>query len=351
MMWRTLRCWMAGVVALAMAGCSGQTMLNRMAPDDGYKVVYDQVFDASTNLKLDIYSPNDARNAPTVVFFYGGRWSEGDKADYKFVGQALASRGFVAVLANYRHYPQVKFPAFVEDGARAVAWTRRNIDQFGGSRDRLFVMGHSSGAHIAAMLALNEEYLKAVGGSRTWLRGMIGLAGPYDFMPITAPDLRDMFGPVDRFAYSQPVFFVDGKNAPLLLIHGENDTVVEVKNTRSLARAVAKAGGPVETLIYPNLSHTMIIGALGSFLRGRADVLDQIEAYINKRADGGPVLPASEIRGVPLDPNEGVHTQALPEALPAPEPVDGVSQGFQLVPPKPASETPPLFELPPPPSE
>ena len=329
-----LRILTAGLMVLMLAGCSGQQVLNRLAPDEGYTVAYDQVYDPATGMKLDVYTPRNARNAPTVVFFFGGRWSEGDKSGYKFVGQALASRGFVAVLPNYRLYPQVKFPAFIEDGAQAVKWTRDNIGSYGGSRERLFVMGHSSGAHIAAMLAVNEEYLKAVGGSRTWLRGMIGLAGPYDFMPITAPDLRDIFGPVDRFAYSQPVFFVDGKNAPLLLLHGEDDDAVWVKNTVNMARAVAKAGGPVETVIYPRLSHTMIVGAMGSLLRGRADVLDQVEAYIVKRADGGPVIPHTEIRATPLDPEEGVHTQPLPEPLPAPVPVEE-APGFQLLPPEP----------------
>ncbi len=328
-----LRLLTAGFVALLLTACSGQQLLNRMAPDEGYTVTYDQVFDPKTGLKLDIYTPNHAHNAPTIVFFFGGRWSEGDKSNYKFVGQALASRGFVAVLPNYRLYPQVKFPAFVEDGAKAVKWARDNIAGYGGSASRLFVMGHSSGAHIAAMLAVNEDYLKAVGGSRTWLRGMIGLAGPYDFMPITAPDLRDIFGPVDRFAYSQPIFFVDGKNAPLFLLHGEDDESVWVSNTKNMARSVAKAGGAVETVIYPKLSHALIIGSLGSVLRGRADVLEQIEAFVARRADGGPVMPKTAIQATPLDPNEGVHTQPLPEPLPAPEPVYEQPRGFELVPP------------------
>ncbi|HEX4895420.1 MAG TPA: alpha/beta hydrolase [Solimonas sp.] len=312
--------------SLLLGACSGQYLLNRLTPDEGekYLVDYDQIYDAATAQRLDVYHPRGAAKAPVVVFFYGGRWSGGDKAEFKFVGQALASRGFVALLANYRLYPEVRFPAFVEDGARAVKWARANAKRYGGDPAQLFVMGHSSGAHIAAMLALNGEYLKAVGGSRAWLKGMIGLAGPYDFMPITAPDLRDIFGPVDRFPQSQPIFFVDGKNPPLLLMHGEDDDAVWVKNTRNLAASVKRAGGPVDTIIYPSLSHTMILGSMASLLRGRADVLDQVESFILRVAKARP-RAESEIKGRAVAPEDRIEGTILPEpapieAVPLPEP-------------------------------
>lgn len=310
---------LVGLAALVLAGCTSQQMLNQLAPNEGYAVDLNRTYDEATAQKLDIYVPASGEDLPIVVFFYGGRWSSGDKAEYKFVGQALASRGFVAVIANTRLYPAVRFPAFVQDGARAVRWAHDNAKRYRADPKKLFVMGHSSGAHIAAMLAVNEEYLKAVGGSRNWLAGMIGLAGPYDFLPITAPDLRDIFGPVDRFAYSQPIFFVDGKNAPMLLMHGEDDEVVAVKNTRNLARATAKLGGPVETVIYPKLSHQMIVGSIASFLRARADVLDQIQAFVEKRAKGRPVVPETQIEATPLPPGGGA-IEAVPLAPPQPIP-------------------------------
>jgi acetyl esterase/lipase len=257
-------------------------------------------YDRANNLTLDVYMPENAQNAPVVVFFFGGRWQKGDKSEFKFVGQALASRGFVTIIPNYRLYPRVRFPDFIKDGAKAVKWARDNAAHYGGKNDKLFVMGHSSGAHIAAMLALNEEYLKGVGGSRSWLRGMVGLAGAYDFMPITAPDLRDLFGPVDRFPYTQPIFFVDGQNPPMFLVHGEDDKTVEVSNSRNLAQSITKAGGPVETLIYPKMSHELIIGSFASVLRGRADVLDQVEDFIKRKARGQPTPRASSINATPL---------------------------------------------------
>lgn len=279
----------------ALAGCSGQQLLNSLTPSGGYRLVSGIAYDTEHALNLDIYAPSSASHAPVLVFFYGGRWSEGSPEGYTFVGQALASKGFVAVLPEYRHYPAVKFPVFVQDAARAVRWVREHIQRHGGDPGKIFVMGHSSGAHLAALLALDPSYLRGVGGERTWLRGMIGLAGPYDFLPITAPDLRDMFGPPERFELSQPITFADGDNPPLLLLHGEDDEVVWVRNTRNLAAAVAKAGGPVETVIYPEMSHTWIIATLSAVLRGQSDVLDRIDGFVRRVL---AAKPESTIQGL-----------------------------------------------------
>lgn len=311
---------LAVVTAWLAAGCAAPTVMNTLSSDSGFSLMQNLPYEPSGQLALDVYRPLNARSAPVIVFFHGGRWSSGDKAEYKFVGQALASRGFVAVLPAVRQYPQVRFPEFVHDAARAVRWARDNATFYGGDPAQLFIAGHSSGAHIAVLLALNEEYLKSAGGRRDWLRGMIGLAGAYDFMPITAPDLRDLFGPVDRFQYSQPIFYVDGQNPPLLLLHGRDDDVVWASNTVNLARAVSKAGGPVETVLYDKLSHSMIIGSLASFLRGRADVLDAIEDFVTRTVQAGPTPRRGiQIRATPLiaDDVEGLETQPLPP----PEPV------------------------------
>lgn len=285
-----------GVLSALLSGCSGTQILNALTPDGDYRLSGDLVFDAQNGLALDVYTASRAKNAPVVVFFYGGRWTEGSKDQYKFAGQALASKGFVAVLPQYRHYPAVKFPAFVEDAARAVQWTHENAARYGGDPRKIFVMGHSSGAHLAAMLALNPEYLKAAGGDRARLRGMIGLAGAYDFTPITDPDLRDMFGPPERFELSQPITFVDGDNPPLLLLHGEDDESVWVRNTRRLAAAVAKAGGPVETVIYPEMSHAWIVATLAWPLRRQSDVLQQVADFVRRTLAAKPKSTAVQTR-------------------------------------------------------
>ncbi|WP_420467876.1 alpha/beta hydrolase [Panacagrimonas sp.] len=291
---------------LILTGCTGQAFLNSLTPSRGYELAANLIYDQGKNLRLDIYSPPNVQNAPVVVFFFGGRWSEGDKDQYTFVGEALASRGFVAVLPNYRLYPTVRFPEFVNDGARAVAWLRDNVATYGGSPDKIFVMGHSAGAHLAAMLAVREEFLAQAGGSRSWLRGMIGLAGPYDFLPITDPTLRDVFGPPESFQQSQPILFANGDNPPMLLMHGEDDEIVFVKNTRNMADAIKRAGGPIETVIYPKMSHRYIVASLAKPLRGQTDVIQHVSEFVNRWA----TAPRSAIR--PPDADPGIQTMPLP---------------------------------------
>lgn len=276
------------LLALCLAGgCTGTQLLNSITPSGGHRFAPNIPYDAEHRLTLDLYTPPSARGAPVVVFFYGGRWTSGAAADFRFVGQALASNGFVAVIPEYRHYPAVRFPAFVQDGARAVRWVQQQIARYGGDPQRIFLMGHSSGAHIAALLALDPAYLKEAGVDRASLRGMIGLAGPYDFLPLTAPDLRDMFGPPEHYELSQPVTFADGTNPPLLLLHGADDETVSVRNTRSLAAAVTRARGPVEIVIYPEMSHAWIIATLAGPLRAQSNVLERVVEFVNRQS-GAP---------------------------------------------------------------
>lgn len=272
------------LVAGLLSACSGQKLLNTLTPGAGYTRVSNLVFDQSSGLKTDVYTPKGAANAPVVVFFFGGRWSEGDKDLYEFVGAALAKQGFVAVVPNYRLYPQVKFPAFVEDSAKAVRWAREHALAYGGDANRLFVMGHSAGAYNAAMLATDESYLKAVGGSRQWLKGMIGLAGPYDFLPFTDADIIDTFSPPSGYAATQPINHVDGKNPPMLLMHGEDDTSVFPKNTRNFANKIKTAGGLAETVFYPKLSHSWIVATLSTTLQKQSDVMHYTKDFVLRKS-------------------------------------------------------------------
>ncbi len=267
----------------ALAGCSGTAIVNGLTPSWGYDVTRDIAYGEKPRQKLDVYVPTEkSAQAPVVVFFYGGRWEEGSKDQYKFLAQALTSRGYVAAVADYRLYPQVKFPTFVQDGAKAIQWAHAHASEYGVDADKLFVMGHSAGAHIAAMLALDGEYLQAVGGSRDWLSGMIGLAGPYDFLPLKAADLKDMFGPPERYPLSQPINYVEGENPPLLLLHGLGDETVFPKNTRNLAKKVAENNGPVAIKLYPGIGHIKLVANLAAPLRFMGDQLDDIAAFINE---------------------------------------------------------------------
>lgn len=254
-------------------------MLNATAPVASTLTESGIAYAPHERQRLDVYRPaaTPAGATPVIVFFYGGRWSDGDRADYAFVGAALAEQGMVVVIPDYRLYPRVRFPAFVEDGARALQWTRDNIEHFGGDPQSIYLMGHSAGAHIAALLALDRRYQ----GDGPVPAGMIGLAGPYDFLPLEAVDLRTIFGPPERFPESQPIEYARGDAPPLYLLHGLDDDTVRPGNSRSLARAIRERGGRVETRFYGSLGHAGIIGAIAGltdFLAPvRADIVDFIE--------------------------------------------------------------------------
>ncbi|MFP4313887.1 MAG: alpha/beta hydrolase, partial [Alphaproteobacteria bacterium] len=241
--------------ALILSGCTKASLAVANSPVlffDG-QIVRDLVYNEKTAQSLDIYVPAQAKEQserlPVIMFFYGGRWSEGRKEDYAFVGMALASKGYVVVLPDYRKYPNVKFPAFVEDGAAAVQWVRNNIDEYNGNPDILFLSGHSAGAHIASLIAVDESYLNNQ-KSYNAIKGFAGLAGPYAFTP-EADDLKDMFGPPAQYPQIRATSFIDGSEPPMLLLHGEQDNTVGLFNARRLAKAMHEENADVTVKTYP----------------------------------------------------------------------------------------------------
>ena len=223
--------------------------------------------------------------APVVVFFYGGSWDSGSKADYRFVGGALAARGFVTIIPDYRVYPEVRFPDFLDDCAAAFAWAGANAGRFGGS-DRIVLMGHSAGAYNAAMLALDPSYLARARAPRPV--AMVGIAGPYDFLPLVDPELKIIFGQPPTPPGTQPINHVDGGNPPMLLLAGASDTTVLPRNTTRLAARIAAAGGVVDSKIYPGIDHKEIIGAMGAPFRFLAPTLKDSASFIAAHASVGP---------------------------------------------------------------
>lgn len=232
--------------------------------------------------KLDIYRPTTQNQpAPVVVFFYGGSWNRGERADYAFVGEALAARGMVAVLVDYRVYPQVRYPAFLDDVAMAVAWSFKEINRYGGDPQNIFVMGHSAGAYNAAMLALDERWLAKQGVSAKNLRGLIGLAGPYDFIPIVNPEVRPVFFFPNTPAESQPINHVSANAPPSLLIAPQEDQLVNPqRNTGGLAQRLREAGVKVTETYYKSTSHASLVGTIAWPLRGLAPVLDDVSTFV-----------------------------------------------------------------------
>lgn len=269
--------------AAAFAACSPLTLLNAVVPSNGYVRSADFPYGELPRQRLDVYVPAAARTEqlkPVVIFFYGGGWESGDRIDYRFVGEALTSRGNIVVVPDYRLYPEVLFPGFMADGAQAVRWVKRNIERFGGDPGRIFLMGHSSGAHIAAMLTLDNQYLESVGMKSTDVRGMIGLAGPYDFLPFERESSKIIFGPETEYWRSQPINYVDGSNPPLLLMTGDHDDVVHPGNTENLAAKITARGGVVQKVEYAGVGHAGILLQLAAPFRRDGEVLQAVSEFV-----------------------------------------------------------------------
>ena len=271
-----------GLLLLVLSACSPVKLLNALTPDSTFDKTAGIAYGDDPRQKLDVYVPRHALpDAPVVVFFYGGSWNSGAREDYNFVGEALASRGIVAVVADYRLYPQVRYPLFLQDGARAVAWTKAHIREFSGNPQRLYLMGHSSGGYNAAMLALDGDLLAAAGMSPKDLRGWIGLAGPYDFLPIENPAVRPVFFWPDSPPQSQPINHVSRDAPPALLIAASEDELVNpTRNTGGLAHKLRAAGVPVQDFYYSRPNHITLVATLSRPLRGLAPVLDQVVGFI-----------------------------------------------------------------------
>ncbi|USU21111.1 alpha/beta hydrolase [Paraburkholderia fungorum] len=270
----------------ALGGCSGTAALNAAVPHHTFRASTAISYGDAPGQKLDVYQPDDtsataaSRGRPVVVFFYGGSWQNGARSDYLFVGQALTSRGFVAVLPDYRTYPDTRFPGFMEDAAAAVRWARDHAAEYGGDPSRIFLMGHSAGAHIVALLATDGHYLAAQHMSKRDISGVIGLAGPYDFLPLTDPVLKDVF-PASLRAASQPINFVSGDEPPMFLAAGKRDSTVDPGNTDRLAAKLRAAGDNVEVKHYPFIGHVLLVASLAAPLRLFAPVLADSAKFID----------------------------------------------------------------------
>ena len=269
-----------GVVALVGCTGTGAKIANAPTYDGSLKKTGDILYNPTTKQALDIYTDSKAGadKRPVVMFIYGGRWEGGDKADYRFLADALVKKGYLVVIPDYRKYPEVKFPGFVEDTAKAIAWTKANIAAYGGDESQLFLMGHSAGAHIASLLVTDMHYLQAVGMKPTDLRAFAGLAGPYSFTP-DEKDLKDMFGPPENYPNMQATTFVSGKEPPVLLLWGDADDAVGRFNLEKMQAALKAKGASVQSKIYPGISHVEIVGAFSRIWRGKAPVVDDVDAF------------------------------------------------------------------------
>lgn len=275
------------LIALAaisgLVGCSATEVINTTTPGLGVKVKLGLPYGTNPRQRVDVYWPDKApANPRAIVFFYGGSWNTGSRADYAFVGKALASRGITTVVADYRLNPEVQYPEFLKDCAAAVAWSFLNLDEIAGRKHQgVYVMGHSAGAYNAAMIALDPRWLAAYDLRPRQLAGWIGLSGPYDFLPIGVPEVQQAFNHPNVPASSQPINYAGQPAIRSFIATGANDTLVNPKrNSEALASRLRAANTEVTFKRYENVSHMTIIGALSLPLRLLDPVLEDIVIFI-----------------------------------------------------------------------
>ena len=279
---------LALAAALLCTACSPLGAIDTLtAYDDGaVRRAADVAYGPDDRQRLDVYAPatgaGDEPAHPVVVFVYGGSWASGDRRHYGFLGHALAARGFVTVVPDYRLVPEVTYPAFVRDAAAAVRWARAHARDYGGDPDRLAVAGHSAGAYNALMLASDPRYTDPASPDHLPLDAAVGLAGPYDFLPLDVRVTRRAFADAPDLPATQPVNIVTADGPPLLLAHGADDTTVRPANSRALAEAARAEGRDVRLNIYPETGHAEILLAFSRLFRGDPPVLADVTAFLRR---------------------------------------------------------------------
>lgn len=273
--------------AAVLVACSPLPALNLVLADgDGVSTIDAVAYGPDARHRLDVYTPVQSATTkrPAVIFFYGGSWRNGDRADYRFVGQALARRGVVTIIPDYRLYPQVKFPEFMHDAAKTVRWVVENADRLRVDAELISVAGHSAGAHMAATLALDPRYLAAEGLRRNRIAGVIGIAGPYAFDPLAFRSTRPVFEDTGDIDDARPAALAAGYNPDrgardlpaFTLLHGADDTTVYPKNSEILAQALRAAKVRVRHSVYPDIGHYRILLAFYQAFGSAAPVLKDV---------------------------------------------------------------------------
>jgi acetyl esterase/lipase len=256
-----------------------------MGGGEGARLVTQGVRFGSHGQTLDVWRAESAANAgkrPVLIFWHGGGWVKGARQDYAFAGRALARQGFVVVIPDYRKVPDVRFPAFIEDGAEAVAWVRDNIDRFGGDPARIAFSGHSAGAHTAVLLALDPRWLKAADVDPGIVKAVVGLSGPYDFYPFTTKRSIDAMSHYPDPKLTQPIDQARADAPPILLVTSTKDETVRPRNAINLSKRLKALGAPAELINYRGLDHEEVVMALSVPFRSKGPVLAESVAFLNR---------------------------------------------------------------------
>lgn len=266
---------------LCVGACGSVDVLNATISREGYTLHRDLPYGTDPRQKLDIYVPDHAADAPVILFFYGGSWQTGSKDDYRFLGQAFASKGYITAVIDYRVYPQVHYPAFVHDGASALRYVHTHAKQYRGDPKNIYVAGHSAGAFIAMMLGADDTFHQQAKSQRSWIQGTIGISGPYDFLPFTDENIKALFSNYPDNE-TQPLNHITGKMAPVLLATGDDDDTVDPRNSHRVKAKLETLKSPVTEHVYPGIGHIGIMLSLAERFRWKTTLLEDITEFINK---------------------------------------------------------------------
>lgn len=262
-----------------LAACSPAKLLNVVTPSGSFSKAKDISYGNLERQTLDIYAPDNPRaGAPIVMFTHGGSWKDGDKGLYKFFAEGLTSEGFEVVVPNYRLYPEVKYPAFIEDTALAAAFTAKRYP------DRpLVLIGHSAGAYNTLMTVLDGRYFKALGVDMcTAISGVVSMSAPTGIIPLGEEPFITIFP--DRLSKTDaPLNNVNGPTPPILFLHGGDDDTVYPRNSQELAAKITARGGQAEVKIYPKLSHTDVIKVMSRHFDGGSPLKGDMVAFLSQR--------------------------------------------------------------------
>jgi acetyl esterase/lipase len=220
------------------------------ADTPGVRVVRDVPYLANANYaankdKLDLYLPEGRTNVPVIVSYYGGGLTGGDKNAQAFIGQRFAAAGFATAVVNYRLSPTVSHPAHIQDAAASFAWVKRHIAEYGGNPDQVFIIGHSAGAYLVALLAADERYLAAQKLSLRDIRGAVPVSAFYWVERADVAPARDksIWG-TDKNVWidASPAHHLRKDAPPMLVLYADGDDEWRRQQNAEVAQAMKGAG-------------------------------------------------------------------------------------------------------------